>query len=378
MDMWARLYGVSTKRRRRLRAKWVRAGEDEIGRRREELALDADSLRVLEEWAKGCGEFDLRRRILSIYNWADGWPPGYIAEAFRCAPSTVHRNLNRYRNEGPGGLVDRRRDNGPRKVDEKYLKMLTRLVYGRPTDFGERRPTWTRELLVKVAARKTGVTVHVSTMSRALAEIGARLGRPRPSVNCPWPKPKRERRIAGLKRLIARLPSDEVALWEDEVDVHLNPKIGPDWMLKGQQKEVVTPGKNQKRYIAGAIHAVTKKMVWVTGERKTSALFITLLWRLASRYRRFRVIHLILDNYIIHKSKITARVVAAFGGKIKLHFLPPYCPNDNPIERVWEDFHANVTRNHPYKTVRALMARAEEYLEERDEGLKTSRRRKAA
>jgi len=43
-----------------------------------------------------------------------------------------------------------------------------------------------------------------------------------------------------------------VAVYEDEVDIHLNPKIGLDWMGLGQQKEVVTPGKNVKRYLAGA------------------------------------------------------------------------------------------------------------------------------
>ena len=52
----------------------------------------------------------------------------------------------------------------------------------------------------------------------------------------------------------------EVVLFEDEVDIHLNPKIGPDWMLPGQQKEVVTPGVNKKRYIAGALNAKTGKI----------------------------------------------------------------------------------------------------------------------
>ena len=41
-------------------------------------------------------------------------------------------------------------------------------------------------------------------------------------------------------------------MFVDEVDIHLNPKIGPDWMLRGQQKTVPTPGQNQKRYLAGA------------------------------------------------------------------------------------------------------------------------------
>jgi transposase len=369
MAMWAVLSGVSARRRRKLRAKWTRADEATIRKRHEELALDADSVRILGRWARTSRDADLTRRILTVVDWADGWPPGFIAEAFRSAPSTVHRTLNRYRDEGPAGLVDRRKDNGRRKVDEGYLKTLVVLVY---------RPTWTQELLVRVAAKKTGVAVSTKTMSRLLAQIEARLGRPRPSVRCPWPRRKRRRRIAEIRRLVRTLPPDEVAFWSDEVDVHLNPKIGPDWMLKGQQKEVVTPGKNEKRYIAGAIHARTKRMTWVTGERKTSTLFISLLWRLASRYRRFKVIHVILDNYIIHKSKITTRAVAAFGGRIRLHFLPPYCPNDNPIERVWEDFHANVTRNHCCRSMDGLMANAERHLAKRNEGLGPARAREAA
>ena len=50
-----------------------------------------------------------------------------------------------------------------------------------------------------------------------------------------------------------RLPGDEAAVFEDEVDVNLNPKIGCMWMPKGQQAEVETPGDNAKRYLAGSL-----------------------------------------------------------------------------------------------------------------------------
>jgi len=340
----------------------VRADVSEVRRRRDELAFDDGVVRILDAWARACADIGLRRRIMSVLLWASGWPTAFAAEAFRCHQTTVQRTLSRYREHGPPGLVDRRSDNGAEKVDEEYLRILWEVVGKSPLDFGEARPTWTQELLVKVMARKTRTRIATSTMSRALARIGARLGRPKPFVGCPWPARKRRSRIAEIRRMIRNMPDDEVAFWSDEVDVHLNPKIGSDWMLPGQQKLVETPGKNTKRYIAGAMHAESRKMVWVTGKRKTSALFIELLWKLASQYRRCRVINLIVDNYIIHKSKITQKAVAAFGGKVRLHFLPPYCPDDNPIERVWEDFHANVTRNHRYKTISGLMHRAVRYL----------------
>src|SRR5574337_424842 len=57
-----------------------------------------------------------------------------------------------------------------------------------------------------------------------------------------------------------------------------------------------------------------------------------------------------------HSSKKTQAFLAQFGGRVVLHFLPPYCPDDNRIERVWLDLHANVTRNHRCKSMEELMA----------------------
>jgi transposase len=253
------------------------------------------------------------------------------------------------------GLADRRQDNGQTKVDEHYLSTLIEVVAGSPQDYGHRRPTWTRELLVEVMAKLTGVRIHVGTMSRALDRIHARRGRPRPVVGCPWPKAAKTRRINMIRRLIETLPEDEAAVWQDEVDVHLNPKIGLDWMNRGQQKQVLTPGQNQKRYLAGAMDAKTGHLTWVESDRKNSDLFIALLWRLIKVYPQAKKIHVILDNYRIHSSYITQQAVEAMNGRIVLHFLPPYCPQHNRIERLWQDLHARVTRNHNRKTMVELM-----------------------
>jgi transposase len=145
----------------------------------------------------------------------------------------------------------------------------------------------------------------------------------------------------------------------------VNPKIGYDWMLRGEQKEVLTPGQNVKRYVAGALEVGTGRLVWVFGERKASGLFVSLLETLGQVYREAKVIHVILDNARLHTSQYTQRRIEGMGGRIVLHFLPPYCPNDNPIERVWHDLHENVTRNHQRQTIQDLIADADAYLSER-------------
>ena len=288
-----------------------------------------------------------------------------VAEAVGCSVSWVGRVLARFRDCGIAGLYDRREDNGTVKLDEGFLSLLYRLVDDSPQDYGYPRPTWTRELLAKLMHEFTGTRVHPATMSRALRMNRARRGRPRPRVKCPWPERQKERRLAEIRALVENLPADgsEVAVYLDEVDVHLNPKIGPDWMNRGTQKQVLTPGTNEKRYLCGALDARTGLLAWVKGRKKDSPLFAAMLRKLAREtYPDAKVIHVVLDNYRVHTSKISKAAVAELGGRVVLHFLPPYCPDDNKIERVWLDLHANVTRNHRCGDMQELMRNVVAYL----------------
>jgi transposase len=316
-----------------------------------------------------CHDAALRVRYLVILNLDNGRGARQTAKGLGIHNTTVYRIAKRFRQHGEWGLYDGREDNGLTKLDERYLDTLYAMVRSSANEHGWRRPTWTREMLVETMTRKTGIRIHVATMSRALALIQARRGRPRPAVGCPWSKAAKTRRVNALRRLLQTLPRGEVAVYEDEVDVHLNPKIGLDWMVRGQQKEVMTPGKNQKRYLAGALDAATGAVFWVEGEQKASALFIALLDKLARFFSRTKVIHVILDNYRIHTSKITDAALRGYGGKIRLHFLPPYCPRHNKLERVWEDLHANVTRNHNCADMASLMHNVRGYLYDRNRAL---------
>ena len=327
---------------------------------------------------RDCRDAGLRGRYLIMVNLLHGRSVSQTAEVLSIARSTVYRVAARFRQWGEAGLLDGREDNGERKLDERYLATLYRVVKSKPRGHGWRRPTWTREMLVETLRRETGVRIHVATMSRALAMLGARRGRPRPTVRCPWSKRARERRIRMIRRLGRHLPRGHVLVYEDEVDIHLNPKIGPDWMVRGQQKEVVTPGKNVKRYLAGALDAVTGRLIWVEGTRKCSFLFIRLLDKLRAVYPHTQVIHVVLDNYRIHTSHITQQAITGFGGRIILHFLPPYCPKENKIERRWEDLHAAVTRNHCCPNMSALMHEVRQFLRRYNRKVLHSHRREAA
>jgi transposase len=323
-------------------------------------------------------EAGLRSRYWVIMNLAEGRSPTETAKALGMAKTTVYRVAERFREQGEAGLLDRREDNGERKLDEHYLAKLYPTVRCNPQEFGWRRPTWTREMPVETLRKRTGVAVHVTTMSRALKVIRARRGRPRPVVGCPWSKRAKNQRLSTIRRMLETLPRHDVAVYVDEVDIHLNPKIGLDWMVRGQQKEVVTPGQNVKRYLGGAMNAVTRELVWVEGMQKRSQLFIELLGRLLRTYSHAKLIHVILDNFRIHHNRITQMAVGSWGGRIVLHFLPPYCPHENRIERLWEDLHAEVTRNHRCVSIENLMNEVRAFLYRRTAHARTVHQRRVA
>ncbi|WP_437568700.1 IS630 family transposase [Sorangium sp. So ce542] len=217
-------------------------------------------------------------------------------------------------------------------------------------------------------ARSPARTRHRAAPERrphrsAVARAGSTAQAPPSHRALPWPKSRKRRRIGAIRKLLRSLPRDEIAFYADEMDVDLNPRLGLDWMRRGRQKRVLTPGNNQKRYVAGALTIGSGKLTWTFGARKSSDLFIAALAALLRRYRRYRRLHVIVDNFGIHTSKRTRAFVETTGGKLVLHFLPPYAPQYNRIERVWKQIHDNVTRNHRCASIDELVKEVDDCLE---------------
>lgn len=150
---------------------------------------------------------------------------------------------------------------------------------------------------------------------------------------------------------------------EDEADIDLNPRIGVDWMLRGTQRRVITPGKNRKHYFAAAMDAHTDRLTWVSAAKKNSRLFIAMLQKLLVAYADRKTVHVIVDNFVIHSSRQTQAWLAERGQRIRVHFLPPYSPDDNRIERkLRREVHANVTINHQCESIEQLCGEVRNYM----------------
>ncbi len=184
-----------------------------------------------------------------------------------------------------------------------------------------------------------------------------RRARPTLCIKDPQTAAKMQAIHAALRQASAQQP----VFYVDEADVDLNPRIGPGWTLKGQQTAVPTPGRNQKRYLAGALNVQTGKVVWVQAEKKNSFLFIRLLAEIQKRYKPAKKITVIADNYRIHKSEVTRRFLSC-NTKFSIVFQPVYHPWVNKIELVWKRLHDTITRNHRFPTLSALMMAVRQFM----------------
>jgi len=95
-----------------------------------------------------------------------------------------------------------------------------------------------------------GVRVSAETIRRWLHELGWAWKRAKLAAKDD--DPQRVEKLARIRYTVEHLPARAALFFADELDISLLAKVGYQWMPKGEQLEVLTPGTNEKRYLAGA------------------------------------------------------------------------------------------------------------------------------
>lgn len=301
---------------------------------------------------KAADSFHGRRAHAILLLWQTGGNASQVATLMCAARSSVNRWRALFEEFGEEGLLPQAQGRTDYKANDKLLSVLASLLETTPQSYRYLRSRWSSELLARELAERTGVRVHATTIRRWLRRLDYRWRRARPTLF--KRDPRKSERMRAIQAALARHVRGCEVFHVDEVDIDLNPKLGPAWMRRGQQMAVPTPGKNEKRYIAGALHTRTGRIHWCSGMSKRTDLFLSLLELLRASYRRARRIVLILDNYRIHKSRMS-RGWLQHNPKFKRLFQPAYHPWVNDIEHVWRQLHETVTRNHRFPSMGRLM-----------------------
>jgi len=113
--------------------------------------------------------------------------------------------------------------------------------------------------------------------------------------------------------------------------------MGCDFLgyIYGKTRRFIKTFSGRKRYnVLGAINYVTKKVTTITNDTYiTAAEVCEMLWKVYTEYSR-KPVHIILDNARYQKCEIVTDLAQKLG--ITLHYIPPYSPNLNLIERLWK------------------------------------------
>jgi len=113
--------------------------------------------------------------------------------------------------------------------------------------------------------------------------------------------------------------------------------MGCDFLgcIYGKTRRFIKTFSGRKRYnVLGALNFVTKKVTTVVNDTYiTAAEVCEMLRKVASEYSG-KAVHIILDNARYQKCEIVTALAKELG--ITLHYIPPYSPNLNLIERLWK------------------------------------------
>jgi len=318
------------------------------------IHLTASECKTLLAYYRTATDPAVRLRAHIVLLLAEGYPWSQIAAMLFTSTRTIRRWKKRFQLDGVEAVVGAARGR-PLVLLVWWVAVVARWVTNkRPRDFGFLRSRWSCATVVLLLWDEHHVSVSAETLRRWLHREQLVWRRPRPVVG---PKdPEYAVKLRRIRHLLATLPDDETAVFQDEVDINTNPKIGSMWMRRGQQAEVITPGTNVKRYLAGSLHWRTGTLlVSPPGTQRNSALFIAHLDDLRRRLRGYRRIHVICDNASFHGSGPVHEYLAQWGHRIVIHYLPKYAPKTNPIERVWWHLHEEITRNHRCRSIDELL-----------------------
>ena len=151
--------------------------------------------------------------------------------------------------------------------------------------------------------------------------------------------------IKAYEDLLNHMADDEAVLFGDAVHpTHAVRPVGC-WGPKDTKVAVSQGSGRQRLNIHGAIDLETGQTRMLEAATVDAASTIMLLMAIEAMYPDKRLIHLFVDNARYHHAKLVQAWLGRPECRIKLHFVPAYCPHLNPIERLWGLMHKHITHN---------------------------------
>lgn len=284
-------------------------------------------------------ERDKRRcdRIKAVLAYDDGYSYAEIARLLLLDDTTIRRHVEDYLMSDKllpenGGSVSKLT-----KLDNAQLILhLNNQTY-----------LYVKDVCVYVK-KNFGKKYSVSGMTKWLWANNFRYKKPH-GIPAKANKEQQEMFISTYKALKREVAKDNSAIYfVDSVHPQHQTHLAYGWIQRGVRKELPMTGRQRRMNIIGGFCLNGNKCVFDEHDRINSDNIQHFMKKLRQKNLDKKKIHLIWDNAAYHRSDGVKKLAKKLW--IILHYLPPYSPNLNPIERLWKNMHQAVTYNTYYQT----------------------------
>lgn len=300
-------------------------------------------------------------RILAVRRVVeDGEVPSAVMKSMGLHRTTIYRWLKTHAKRGFKGLESSKAKGPEPKLSAKQCQRIRSWIVGKdPRQFGFDFGLWTRRIVQEMIAEHFNTEVSLATVGTILSRLQITPQKPLrrayerdPQAVARWVK-------EDYPRLRRRAKTNKAAIFFlDEAGFTSEPTLGKTYGLKGQTPVVSTTGQRQRVNAISAINA--RGAFWssvYTG--KLNAQSFSNFLRDFMKGRKSKV-YLVVDGHPSHKAKLVKDYVQLTKGRLELHFLPPYAPDLNPDEFVWQHAKTNGVAKKPLRQNESLRKRVEE------------------
>ena len=292
----------------------------------------------------------IRDRIKAVLLKNEGWKNKAIAQALRIHEETVRQHLTDWSTDEKlkpenGGSYSKLDDVQTRTLDTH----LSNTTYTRVMD------------ICAYVEAAFGVRYTVSGMTKWLKEHKFSYKHPK-SVPAKADLEKQEEFIEKYLELVADTPINEPILFMDSAHPTMATKVVCGWIKRGVDKPIGQTASRTRVNVMGAIELSTMNVVSCRPDYVNAETTVSFFDQLKVTYSVAPSIHVILDQSGYHRSQLVKD--EALKRNIVLHYLPPYSPNLNPIERLWKVMNENVRNNVFFKSAKHFKESICEFFDE--------------
>jgi transposase len=274
-------------------------------------------------------------RIKAILLYDKGWSIPTIAEALFLSDDAIREHILEYKKSKK--LVP---ENGgsTEKLSSEQTERL--LIHLRSHTY-----LYIKDIIAYVQS-KTGITYTIPGMNNWLHRHGFSYKKPA-IVPGKANSEQQQKWIDEYNALKQSLPEDEAICFMDGVHPTHNVQPAYGWMERGVRKEVPANSGRSRINLSGAIDILSHKIMVQEDKMLNAEATMSFLRKIEESYPTKKWIHLFCDNAPYYRNKEVTKYLTT--SKIQLHFLPPYSPNLNPIERLWKWMKERIIYNTYYE-----------------------------